>query len=201
MTHNFVRLSTEEWKTPDTVLLGGKEGLMLFRHGKSQWEATAPVMAGEPPVGVGEVRLGFADRIPFITTVEPMHGNILAVYHSQKGTSLDDPLERRVLTDKLAEGHALACGSILGNPHSQEIVVGWRGKIGTTDTSIGLAVWTPMDAKGEMWRESAIDPDNMACEDLQLADLDGDGRLDIIASGRRTHNVKIYFNDTVAPKP
>ena len=30
----------------------------------------------------------------------------------------------------------------------------------------------------------------------QLADLDGDGKLDIIASGRATKNVKIYFNET-----
>ena len=26
------------------------------------------------------------------------------------------------------------------------------------------------------------------------ADLDGDGRLDIVAGGRSTHNVKIYWN-------
>ena len=41
-----------------------------------------------------------------------------------------------------------------------------------------------------------IDPDGMACEDLQLADLNGDGKLDIVASGRATKNVKIYFNRT-----
>jgi AcrR family transcriptional regulator len=35
-------------------------------------------------------------------------------------------------------------------------------------------------------------------EDLQLADLDGDGKLDIIAAGRATKNVKVYFNTTTA---
>lgn len=34
----------------------------------------------------------------------------------------------------------------------------------------------------------------MACEDLKLADLDGDGRLDIVASGRATKNLVIYWN-------
>ena len=34
----------------------------------------------------------------------------------------------------------------------------------------------------------------MACEDALAADLDGDGRPDIIAGGRATHNVKIYWN-------
>ena len=31
-------------------------------------------------------------------------------------------------------------------------------------------------------------------EDLKLADLNGDGRLDIIAAGRQTKNVRIFFN-------
>jgi hypothetical protein len=39
-----------------------------------------------------------------------------------------------------------------------------------------------------------IDDGGMACEDALAADLDGDGRVDIIAGGRATHNVKIYWN-------
>ena len=39
-----------------------------------------------------------------------------------------------------------------------------------------------------------IDDGGMACEDALAADLDGDGRNDIIAGGRATHNVKIYWN-------
>jgi hypothetical protein len=34
----------------------------------------------------------------------------------------------------------------------------------------------------------------MACEDALAADLNGDGRADIVAGGRATHNVKIYWN-------
>jgi hypothetical protein len=37
----------------------------------------------------------------------------------------------------------------------------------------------------------------MACEDLCLADLDGNGKLDIIAAGRATKNLKIYLNQGV----
>ncbi|MFP6907280.1 MAG: VCBS repeat-containing protein, partial [Verrucomicrobiota bacterium] len=34
----------------------------------------------------------------------------------------------------------------------------------------------------------------MACEDLKAADLNGDGKLDLIAAGRVTKNLKIYWN-------
>jgi hypothetical protein len=39
----------------------------------------------------------------------------------------------------------------------------------------------------------------MACEDLKIADLNNDGRPDIIAAGRATKNVIIYWNETVSP--
>jgi hypothetical protein len=41
-----------------------------------------------------------------------------------------------------------------------------------------------------------VDDNTMACEDLKLADLNGDGRLDVIAAGRATKNVIIYWNET-----
>jgi hypothetical protein len=39
-----------------------------------------------------------------------------------------------------------------------------------------------------------VDDGGMACEDALAADLDGDGCNDIVAGGRATHNVKIYWN-------
>lgn len=204
MSHNFSRLSlvgSNSFGTPDGLLLGGKEGLVSLRRMKGQWQRTEPPMSGEKPSGVGEVRLGsLVTGTQFIATVEPMHGNVLAVYLPQKAEAGVIPLARQVLTDKLMEGHALACGNVLGGfPNvtaSDQIVVGWRGKAGQADSTIGVAVWTPLDARGEKWRETIVDRDGMACEDLQLADLDGDGRLDIIAAGRATKNVRIYFNRT-----
>ena len=39
-----------------------------------------------------------------------------------------------------------------------------------------------------------LDEGGVACEDLTVADLDGDGRPEIIAVGRQSHNLKIYWN-------
>lgn len=205
-SHNFSRLSiagSVSAGMSDGLLLGGKEGLVSLRYSGGKWQRTEPPMAGEKPPGIGEVRLGsLATGTQFIATVEPMHGNALAVYLPEKVGAGPAPLMRHVLTDKLMEGHALACGNILGGlanlTASDQIVIGWRGKLNQPGGSIGVAVWTPLDARGEKWRETVIDPGGMACEDLQLADLDGDGKLDIIAAGRATKNVKIYFNATAA---
>jgi hypothetical protein len=201
MTHNFSRLSVAGGGPADGVLLGGREGLLAFHRTKSKWEKTSPLIVGEPSAGVGEVRVGsLATGLQFITTVEPMHGNALAVYLPQSVADQSAPLARRVLTDKLVDGHALACGNLLGGlanlTASDQIVVGWRGKPGAPVSTTGVAVWAPLDTKGAQWRETVIDPDGMACEDLMLADLDGDGKLDIVASGRATKNLKIYFNQT-----
>ncbi len=204
MSHNFRRLAVVAGNglTPaDGLLLGGKEGLRAVRRTKGKWTSTTPAMSGDASAGVGEVRLGsLVTGVQFITTVEPMHGHMLAVYVPQKSASGPAPLERRVLTDKLVDGHAIACGNLLGGlanlTASDQIVVGWRGQPGQAGSSTGVAVWTPLDVRGEKWRETVVDPDGMACEDLQLTDLDGDGRLDIIAAGRATKNVKVYFNQT-----
>ena len=43
-------------------------------------------------------------------------------------------------------------------------------------------MYVPLDDKGEKWQTHVIDDNRMACEDLKIADLDGDGQPDIIAS-------------------
>jgi hypothetical protein len=35
----------------------------------------------------------------------------------------------------------------------------------------------------------------MACEDFKVADLNGDGKPDIIAAGRATKNLIVYWNE------
>ena len=193
MTHNFAVLGSG-------FMLIGKEGFGIRAKFKGEWEnlfgdeinqSIEPLFKGAGEVCSGTMSTNNEPPY-FFSTVEPMHGNELIVYWCPDRTATRI---RRVLTDKLVEGHALKCGDLLG-VKSDQIVVGWRGNPAKPDNTFGIHLWTPLDATGEHWRESAVDDGGMACEDLQLADLDGDGRPDIIASGRATHNVKLYFNDT-----
>lgn len=196
-THNLEtgRASRGEVAGP-RLAIGGREGAVHLRRKDGAWTKSPFVRndgTHEGSLGIGELRGGsFGNRREFLAAVEPMHGNSLAVYTLQ-GAPADKPV-RKVLTDQLNEGHALAVGDVLGIKSTQ-IVVGFRGNPGKPKP-IGLRLWTPIDEAGTEWRETVVDEENMACEDLALADLDGDNDLDIVASGRATKNIVIYWNET-----
>jgi hypothetical protein len=192
MTHNF---DVVQWDADvaDELLVAAREGIFLFDKGPEKWQRTQLAGGADLP-GAGEIRVG---KLPggrrFIATIEPMHGNMMALYtapdsNENGGNGL---WRRRVLADDLREGHALGCGDFLGLGYDQ-IVVGWRGK--NAEGKTGIRLYKPLDNKGEQWRQMAID-DNIACEDLTLADLNRDKKLDIIASGRATKNLMVYFGE------
>ena len=194
LTHNFDLVAGQGTATGETLLLAAKEGVRSI-DAPANRSAPQPVTA----INVGEVRRG---ALPgggrFIATIEPMHGNELAVYRApsnQAASSGADWTDRRtLLDDKLIQGHGLATGDLLGIG-SDQIVVGWRGA--KAGDKVGLKLYAATDAGGETWKLHALIDDNqMACEDLRIADLDGDGRPDIIAAGRATKNVIIYWNET-----
>jgi hypothetical protein len=96
------------------------------------------------------------------------------------------------LTDQLKQGHGLVCADFLGQGRDQ-IAVGWREK--NAKGQMGVRFFVGQDNDGTEWKEYSIDDTvEMACEDLVAADLDNDGKLDLIASGRASKNVVIYWN-------
>ncbi len=185
LTHNF---EVAESSAQTDVYIAGKEGIRLASYREDTW----PMAQAEALEGLnrsaGEVRLGKLTETPFITAIEPMHGTHLAVYIE------DQAQYRRVVLDStFAQGHALATGDLLGMGRDQ-IVAGWRNP--NDEGKVGIKLYIPMDEDGHSWESHWIDENDMACEDLKLADLNGDGKLDIIAAGRATNNLKIYWNQT-----
>jgi hypothetical protein len=186
-THNFDVVAADQ-RGPEELWVGGKEGVVRIDPAKT----SRLITTGERG-GAGETRLGRrGDGQRFVATVEPMHGNQLVLYR-QPNNSSHTPWPAQVLDDTLIDGHALGCADFTGSG-SDQIVVGWRA-MNRAGAKVGLKLFTPLDAEGKEWKQTWIDENGMACEDLCVADLNADGALDIVASGRGTRNVKIYFNE------
>lgn len=169
------------------VLIGGKEGIKMLKRTNKGWETVQWLIKDH---GIGELRYGFNEKSMFFATVEPMHGNQLVAYRDFEGFPAKS-FKRDTLSTKMSQGHALICADFLGQGQSQ-IVVGWRNP--NADKKVGVRLFVP---KGADWQEFVLDDSvMMACEDLQAADLNGDGKLDLVASGRATLNLIIYWNQS-----
>jgi hypothetical protein len=191
-THNFDFVQWDDDATPE-IAVAAKEGVFVLNWSREQGGYVSEQIGSDENGGCGEVRGGsLGGGRKFLCAVSPMHGNQLALFTPAPNGA--KPWTRAVLDDSLIDGHALACGDLLGIGRDQ-IVVGWRAMGRPRSVKVGLKLLTPMDAEGKEWRTTLLDDDTMACEDLQLADFNGDGKLDIVAAGRGTRNVKVWLNE------
>jgi hypothetical protein len=188
MTHNLDVVSDGN---SDIIYIGGKEGIKKFTYAKNQWTSlnAGPLIKGK---GFGEVRV--TDDRDLIAGVEPMHGNELTVYTARNGREVTAENQvRTVLTADLNQGHALAVGDLM-DVGSTQVVAGWREP--NQEGKVGVKIFVKEAGNQQQWQSFWIDDNGMACEDLQVLDLNDDGKADIIASGRATKNLKIYWNKT-----
>src|SRR5262245_11896928 len=193
--HNLEVINWDE-DPEEEVLLAAREGVFHYDRAADGWKRRqlAGNREGESSFsGASEIRTG---RLPggkrFLATIEPFHGNRVVAYAAPAGGEGRGLWERRPLDDSLNGGHAVGCGDVLG-VGSDQIVAGWRLK--DKDGKVGIRVYFPLDGEGKKWETFVLDDNTMACEDLVLADLDGDGKPEVIASGRDTHNLKVWFNE------
>lgn len=181
LTHN---MDVTDNGNNEVLYVGGKEGIKTFSFEGGSWTKTKREWFVEQQ-SFGEVRTGgMSGKQKLLAGIEPMHGNQLTVY------TIGGTPSRNVLTADLNQGHALGVADLYGNGESQ-IVVGWREP--DQNKKVGVKIFTYQN-DGTGWKDYWIDDNGMACEDLQIADLDGDGKKDIIAAGRASHNLKIYWN-------
>ncbi len=198
VVHNFTPVPAEGRKGMD-LLAASYEGLTrLTRDAGGHW-AGRRVGEGyqETPLasrGASEVKAGKVAGGPFIATIEPFHGNRVVAY-----TPPADPKklwERKVLDSRLRWGHAVWCADLDGDG-SDELIIGVRDDPARGDEFTdprGVRVYRSRDATWRAWDRVLVDAGGVAVEDLTAADLDGDGRVDVVAVGRQTGNVRIYWN-------
>jgi len=182
IVHNFAVLDFDG-DGDDELIAASREGLHLLERGTDgRWTKTR---LGD--VNAGEVKVGRLGGARVLAVIEPWHGTTVAIYR-EPAKPTRGPWTRQVIDETLTGGHAIGWLDVDGDG-SDELVAGWREK------DVGVALYRIASAT-ERPARVMIDAGGMACEDLTVADLDADGRPDIVASGRRTANVRIYWNRT-----
>jgi len=185
----------------DELLVAAWEGVFVLRCDEGGRWSREKVGVGSqedgPVKGASEVRLGkLADGRKYIATVEPWHGSQVVAYTPP--ASGRGPWDRRVIDGDVAGGHGLWCVDLDGDG-SDELVVAQRDPnhdlTRPPDGSRILAYVPRSGGRAPLgFDRHVIDDGGIAAEDLVAADLDGDGKVDLVAGGRETHNVRIYWN-------
>ena len=169
----------------DGILTASFLGIHLHRLASDgRWTRTEIARgdpASWPKSGASDVAVGQIDGRRFVCSIEPWHGNQVVVYVQEHGK-----WQRHVIDDSLTDGHTIATAPLFGRDRDV-IVAGQRGAGG------GLVYYTATDSSGLKWERHPIDL-HITAAACAIVDLNGDGRLDVVAIGSATANLKWYEN-------
>jgi hypothetical protein len=203
VTHNFYPLNWDADPATEILFVSFEGVHLLDRPSNGPWqrqklgagEQNSPPNRGASEIKAGKLRAGGR----YIATIEPWHGDRVVVYTepSAEHPSPDGLWHRNVIDAELKWGHAVSCANLDGDA-DEELIIGVRDDLDAKDPvkRRGVRVYDPADDRGSKWTRQIVDPGSVAIEDLAAGDLNGDARIDIVAVGRQTHNVKIYWNET-----
>ena len=178
-------LLVKPWREPagDAVFTASFTGVHVHRYLDGEWSRET-VADGDPAPwpasGASEVEVGRLGERDFVATIEPWHGPQVVVYREDEGRWT------RQVIDEIGSGHTIVTADFDGDGRD-EIVTGDRG-----DTR-RLHLYAATDADGAAWSQRVLDED-MSPSGCAVADLNGDGRIDLVCIGGRTANLKWYEN-------
>ncbi len=176
----------------EELLTAGFDGIFLHdaagKGDEIRWENTQ-LSSGHKPLpktaGASDVAVGKLNKTRMVTSVEPWHGNEVVVYTEDKSGHW----QRRIIYDQLTEGHEVCVGDFNGDGRD-DIVAGdrARGKVASSH------VFYAQNDAGTDWHHEELDHLGMSASGCAVADINGDGRADIVQIGGATHNIKWYEN-------
>jgi hypothetical protein len=188
-------LSVVLWDDQEVVLTASFEGVHLFRTSedsaiRKKVKLGVGHQAARPKQGSSEVGLGRLSSVGhrFVATIEPWHGHEVVVYTPERGEEF--PWQRTVVDTTFNDGHALACVD-LDRDGDDEIVAGHRGP------GFNLFIYR-YHAEKKSWLRIDLDIGGISAAGLAVADINQNGRPDIVATGTATNNVVWYENQGVS---
>jgi hypothetical protein len=176
----------------DQILTASFDGITLHQAtgtgDKIRWENKLLSKGHEeeaPRAGTSDVAVGRIKGSRILAAVEPWHGNEVVVYTPGKAGAWN----RKVIFTGLTEGHEVCVGDFNGDGRD-DIVAGDRAKGKVSSSHVFYA----QDDQGANWRHEILDSMGMSASGCQIADINGDGRPDIVMIGGATANIKWYEN-------
>ena len=199
VTHNFWPTDLDRDGRVDFLVVSFEGVSLLRRSADGKWSRTLLGDGNQetrPNRGASEIKHGklSGDR-DYVATIEPWHGHQVVVYTPPAGKPAEVATKkwtRHVIDQNLQWGHAVWCAN-LDADDDEELIIGVRDDK-NREHPRGLRIYDPAGDDPKNWKPHRIDPGGVAIEDLAAADLDADGKTDIVAVGRQTHNVRVYWN-------
>ncbi|MBV9771761.1 MAG: VCBS repeat-containing protein [Bryobacterales bacterium] len=193
-------LHTIKWNPGkrDEIITAGFDGIVLFTpSGPSdnlKFSRKQLAMGDEPRdvPGAGGMTKGSNDVYllnikgkRFLAAQEPWHGDEMVIYANKGGQ-----WQRNVIYKGFIQGHEMAVGDLNGDGRDDIVAVDVTNRGNPTPASVHI--FYSEDDAGTQWRHELLDQDMMAGSGVKIADINGDGRPDIVAiSGNQ---VKYYEN-------
>jgi hypothetical protein len=179
----------------DSVMLATEEGISWFRRDSDAWQRDT-FSSGETGQfdrthfkGTGNLALGRIgdDPYAYIATLEPFHGNTVAVYSKETRGTLGDARWKRTVLDVFADpneagegpGHHVMCADF-DNDGDDEFLVALRGPMPWQ----GVFYYKAVDMAQGLWTKTRVSTPSAAR--IAIGDFDGDGRLDFATTGYYT---------------
>jgi hypothetical protein len=160
-------------KGREALLTASFSGIDLYRYGTNGKWTRKEVTRGDPSAwpksGSSDVSVGKWGKERFLAAIEPWHGNQVVVYRAHGST-----WNRGVIDDSLTDGHTIVTADLDGKG-KDAIIAGFR------QGAKSVFLYN-LNADGK-WLKQVLDKGGMAAASCAAADLNGDGRTDIVCIG------------------